>query len=44
MFTYIVIICACSLPVFGMIGWLAFDQRQNRKEMQDYFREKYKGF
>ena len=44
MISIFVICVVVAVVAFGMIGWLAFDQRQNRKEIQDYFREKYKGF
>ena len=44
MFAIIVIILACALAVFGMLGWLYLDQKKNQEEVQDYFKDNFDKF
>ena len=44
MVAIIVIILACALPVFGMLGWLYLDQKKNQEEVQDYFKNNFDKF
>lgn len=44
MFAIFVIVMACALPVFGMLGWLYLDQKKNQEEVQDYFKNNFDKF